>query len=162
MCNLKGSGWWWEQSQRPRSRSTSQPFLICEQTARRKQRPDAKNVWKSPNEKISSFFGPYWGGRDAGRKKNADFQNGPEQSLWKQLPPEICSVNRGHILPVMNSEYMWYIRVALMAQLCHKKIEPCTHGTGNALRCEAVNRRPSRTPPICDPLRILQYFFYST
>lgn len=34
----------------------------------------------------------------------------------------------GHILPVMNSKYMWCIRVTLMAQLCHEKIEAYTLG----------------------------------
>lgn len=45
-----------------------------------------------------------------------------------------------HILPVMNSKYMWCIRVALMAQLCHEKIPACTRRTGT-LCFEADNRQ---------------------
>lgn len=29
------------------------------------------------------------------------------------------------VLPVLNSEYMWCIRVTLIAQLCHEKIQAC-------------------------------------
>lgn len=44
----------------------------------------------------------------------------------------------GHILPVMNSKYMWCIRVTLMAQLCHEKIEAYTLGIWRYF-CKAGN-----------------------
>lgn len=51
---------------------------------------------------------------------------------WNNRCENNCHINMrgqsGHILPVMNSKYMWCIRVTLMAQLCHEKIEAYTLG----------------------------------
>lgn len=42
------------------------------------------NVWKLLNEKLFVLC-PYWSGFESAGKKNREFQNRVEQSLWKQL-----------------------------------------------------------------------------
>lgn len=46
-----------------------------------------------------------------------------------------------HILPVMNSKYMWCIRVTLMAQLCHEKIQTHAGQEHLAVKQAAENTR---------------------
>ncbi len=91
------------------------------------KRGQEPGVFENRWMKISSFFVFYWGGINTKKKtRNSKIErnNSCENNCHRNMRGQ-----SGHILPVMNSKYMWCIRVTLMAQLCHEKIQACTQGT---------------------------------
>lgn len=96
-------------------------------------RPRAWNVWKSLNPSLSLLR---WNKLEEETwNSKIDWNNSCENNCHRNMRSQ-----SGHILPVMNSKYMWCIRVTLMAQLCHEKIQACTRGT-EMLFCKSGNRK---------------------
>lgn len=101
-------------------------FFICEQTARRNTAKSLEFFGSQWTSISSFFFCLYWGGMNSKKKKTwnskIDWNNGCENNCHRNMHGQSV-----HILPVMNSKYMWCIRVTLMAQLCHEKIQTHAH-----------------------------------
>lgn len=99
--------------------------------------PRTWNVWKMLKWKsLTSLSLLRWNKlKEKTWNSKIDWNNCCENNCHRNM----CGQS-GHILPVMNSKYMWCIRVTLMAQLCHEKIQTCTHGTG-ILCCKAGNKK---------------------
>lgn len=138
------NNWWWKQTYRPRSWFGHEPYNIAAIFSSCLRADGLETHGQEPgmfenrsNENLfTSLSLLRWNKlKEKTWNSKIDWNNCCENNCHRNMRGQL-----GHILPVMNSKYMWCIRVTLMAQLCHEKIQACTHGTGT-LCCKTGNRK---------------------